>query len=240
MKRTSILYFFCFLMTFFVLIFGCSKKDAPQSNQSQNEAAIPSQQTTDSSGMMSVTSGVQSGSSNLEKSIRVEVTPSVIKRFDTIRISVSGVPNGATISYEWAKNGSRLSESGSSLYIGDDFKRGDRIDCAVKVEASGHPSIWYVSGFVANAPPVFESSPTVMHVQERTYKITVKASDPDGDPISFLLKQPVEGATINSSTGEIDYIVPQNKKDAVTFLIAAQDGHGGETVYTVKFDLQSP
>lgn len=236
MKRNSyLIIIFCFVF----LLVACSAKDAPQTPKEPVAPAATAQRGgVESSGSVSVSSGSAMDSSELEKSVRVEVSPSSVKRRDTMQIKVTGAPEGSTIVYEWARNGVRLAESGNSMQIGDEFKRGDRVDCAVKVETPGRTAVWYVSGLIANSPPIFEGNPTVLRVQERAYKITIKASDPDGDTISYALKPPVDGASINSATGEVHYTAPADKKGSVSLTIAASDNNGGETFYTIGFEIQ--
>lgn len=215
---------------------SCTAKDSPVPPKQADVSAVAGQSAESVS--VSVSRDSLSSSPELEKSIRVDVTPAALKRFDVMQIKVSGTPDGSQLGFEWAKNGARLDQTGDTLRIGDDFKRGDRIDCAVKVEAGNRSNLWFVSGVVGNAPPVFEGSASVMREQERVYRITVKASDPDGDSLTFSLKPAVDGASINATTGEVNYTAPAGKKDSAVITIGAADGNGGETYYTVNFELQ--
>jgi hypothetical protein len=72
----------------------------------------------------------------------------------------------------------------------------------------------------------------------KTFSCRVKASDPDGDPLTYSLKAVPAGMTIEKTTGLIQWIVPQDFKGKTSVTVLVNDGHGGESIYTFAFSIE--
>lgn len=236
--------FICYLVIvsfFLVGLAGCKAKGTPeQSPPSQQQTAQSStgESRAPSSGQTGGNAVITAPEGALVLPVRIEVTPDSPQRGDTIKLNLTGVPDGATVGYEWRQNGTLLSESASSLKLAENFKRGDKVDCRVSVTASGKTDIWTVSTTIANGNPIVEAAATLVKVQDRVYRITFKAKDPDGDPLSYALKDPVDGAVIDKQTGEIQYSVPAGKSGKHAFSVLVSDGNGGDLIYNIAFEIQ--
>lgn len=214
---------------------GCSDKPKSPATVTapESQVSVPQQALTQSNGGSVVVSVDRPVAR-----IQIAVTPQFPKRGDTLKIQVTGATEGSSISYNWKLNGTALSESGPELKLDQSFKRGDSVDCAIVVDERGVKNTWSLSSVLGNAAPVIEGQPTILHVAERKYKISFKASDPDGDQLIYSLKQPVPGAAIASDTGEITYEAPAGTTGKVEMLASVSDGNGGESLYNVVFELQ--
>lgn len=179
-----------------------------------------------------------SSSGTLFLPVRIEVSPDIPRRGDTINLVLSGVPEGATVGYEWRHNGTLLNESAGSLKLTEAFKRGDKVDCKVSVTSSGKTDVWMVTTVVGNSIPDIQVAATLTKIQDRVYRITFKATDADGDTLSYSLKEPLEGAIIDKQTGEIQYSIPVGKSGSHAFVVLVSDGHGGDLVYNIAFEIQ--
>lgn len=89
----------------------------------------------------------------------------------------------------------------------------------------------------ANRPPVFVSTipPTVSVQLNDVFTYTARATDPDGDPVTITLKQPVPGATFNSSTNTVTWTASSsavNVGDQFTFTLEACDNKSACTTQT--------
>lgn len=236
--------FICFLVIVVCFLLGlsaCKAKGTPEQtlpSQQQTAQSLTQESRDSSSGQTGGNAVVTAPEGALVLPVRIEVTPDSPQRGDIIKLSLTGVPEGATVSYEWRQNGSLLNESGSSLKLAENFKRGDKVDCRVSVTASGKTDVWTVSTTVANGNPIIEAAATLVKVQDRVYRITFKAKDPDGDTLSYELKDPVDGAVIDKQTGEIQYSVPAGKSGKHAFSVLVSDGNGGDLVYNIAFEIQ--
>jgi len=217
---------------------GCKEKGTIEQSQSPQQQAAQPLTVESKPGQAGGNAVVIAPEGALVLPVKIDVTPDIPQRGDTMKLSLTGVPEGAAVSYEWRQNGSLLNESTSSLKLGDDVKRGDKIDCRVSVTAAGKTDIWTVSTTVANANPIVEVAATLVKVQDRVYRISFKAKDPDGDALSYSLKDPVEGAVIDKQTGEIQYSVPAGKTGKHAFSVLISDGNGGDLVYNIAFEIQ--
>jgi hypothetical protein len=140
--------------------------------------------------------------------------------------------------YQWSKNDMSLFETSDTLTVSDDFKRGDKISLKVIPDdgrLKGTPLTMNLS--IANAAPVINPSQAIFRYDGSTYTDQVKASDPDGDPLTYALKAGPPGMTINPSTGLIEWSVPADFKGTAQITVSVTDDHGGETFegFTVDF-----
>ena len=79
---------------------------------------------------------------------------------------------------------------------------------------------------VGNRPPVIISSPPSVGLGDR-YEYSVKAMDPEGDPLRFRLEVAPPGMVIGTETGQISWQGANRLKGAYKVRIVAEDSHGG-------------
>lgn len=143
-----------------------------------------------------------------------------------------------TITYQWSKNDVTLFETSDTLLLSGDFKRGDKISLRVIPDdgkSKGMPIS--VVMFVANSSPVIKPSPETFRFDGNVYSYQVKATDPDGDPLSYSLKSAPAGMIIDPSTGLIKWNVPHEFTGKTPITISVTDGHGGELLQSLTIEI---
>jgi len=160
-----------------------------------------------------------------------------INNVDTLKVVTEGKDKDSkpiTYEYEWTKN----SEPAGSVDSISGFKRGDKL--AVKItpfdgEAYGPPRV--LTTEIKNVPPrIIEHQETTFDGKILSYQ--VKATDPDGDPITYSLVDPPKGMTIDSASGMIKWPVDETVSAGTYGVkVKVSDGQGGENLYTININL---
>lgn len=143
--------------------------------------------------------------------------------------------DAVTIQYAWTVNGA---PAGANAVIGRPAKRGDAVSVTVRPydgEALGEPVV--LTQEISNTPPTFDRNAQVTF-DGAIYRYRARATDPDGDVIAYTLEQPDEGMTIDRTTGELFWQVPNGFTGQKDVRITADDGHGGIVVYPVTLTIQ--
>jgi hypothetical protein len=168
----------------------------------------------------------------------VKIVPEIIRYGDALGIEAVGSDvdgNSISFLYEWTVNGE---PAGNGKSIKADLKRGDKITVRVTPtdgEANGPCVI--LNREIANWPPIivehkeFSSNGSV-------YTYQVKASDPDGDTLTYSVESPMNGLTIDPSTGLLTWIAPPDFKGDKNITVVVADGHGGIAKYALKFTIR--
>jgi hypothetical protein len=168
---------------------------------------------------------------------RVKIMPETFMPGDRLRVDVEGLdPDGdeVTITTEWTKNGE---PAGSDRMIGVPLKRGDKV--SVKIvpfdqEDYGKPVI--LDREIRNYPPAIAGEKELSFDGNIcTYKVS--GTDPDGDPLTFSLKEAPEGMSIDPETGLISWSVPPEFKGNAKFTACVKDGQGGEAVQQFTINI---
>jgi hypothetical protein len=169
---------------------------------------------------------------------RVRLLPEVFKPGDTLSIEVEGTdPDGdpVIILYEWIRNGS---PAGKGSAIESPVRRGDDITITViphDGETFGSPVV--IVRNIQNVPPIFVEHKN-FNFAGTIWSYQARAVDPDDDTVRFSLDSAPEGMKINSLTGEMIWDVPFAFKGAQDVTIAADDGHGGTSRYSLTINIQ--
>ncbi|WP_261858900.1 putative Ig domain-containing protein [Photobacterium sanguinicancri] len=97
-----------------------------------------------------------------------------------------------------------------------------------------------VIGAKPNQTPVITSSPRLIGTAGQIYQYEVKATDPDGDALTYTLTRYPEGMTVSQS-GLIEWTVPENiQPSTYSVSIAVNDGFDSvEQSYTIKIETGS-
>lgn len=166
---------------------------------------------------------------------KVKLMPEVFKMGDRLHIDASASDadeDPVVILYEWTKNGE---PAGNTKEIGAFIKRGDKISVKITPfdgEAYGKPITLLRE--IGNMPPMIaEDKKHIFDGKVFTYQI--KATDPDGDELTYALKTAPSGMTIDAS-GLIKWNVPPDFKGKAPVIVSVSDNHGGET--TASFNVE--
>jgi hypothetical protein len=77
-----------------------------------------------------------------------------------------------------------------------------------------------------NRPPTITSTPRTVAAVGFEYRSSVTASDPDGDPLTFLLVEPVPGLSVNQATGVLSWVPEEDQVGSQTVAVLVHDGGG--------------
>ena len=169
--------------------------------------------------------------------INVKLLPEIIKPGDTIGIEAVGNDidgDNVTMQYEWTRNGQ---PAGRGQSIEGVLKRGDKINIRVTPydgEASGRSVI--LNREIGNWPPVIIKH-NEFKFDNNVYTYQVKATDPDGDELTYSLASEQEGVKIDPATGLLTWVVPSDFKGKKSVTIVVKDGHGGIADYGLNLTI---
>ncbi len=161
--------------------------------------------------------------------------PAIPRKGTDLRVELDAVDiDGDEIyaDYEWFINGEPLPEE--TVGPSPDRLRGDLIErgCKVSVrvtlsdsESTGQSVL--LEKLVANSPPRV-SRDLVTDFRDFVYTARIKAFDPDGDTLTYSLKEGPEGMTIDPEKGVVTWHVSPEDEGSHDVLVSITDGHGGE------------
>lgn len=172
--------------------------------------------------------------SNFPPEIRsVIFVPEVFRKGDSLGVEVSGSDlDGDDVIYEyaWEKNGI---PAGTTNRIGAALKRNDVIAVTITPfdgEVRGRSVT--LRREIQNVPPSIEGVKDV-RLEGDTYTCRVLAIDPDGDPLTYVLKDAPSGMSIDGSTGTIRWFIPSGFHGKIPATVLVSDGSGGNALYTM-------
>lgn len=159
--------------------------------------------------------------------VYVRLSPSLVYPGTVIRAEVEGRDmdgDFVTFYYEWKRNGETIVGELNDELDTNGFMKGDVITLTVtpfdgKDTGTSRRSLPVI---VANRPPEITSIPSVS-VTDNRYVYQVKATDPDGDSITFSLEDPPPGMTIDPQTGLIEWELPE-EGDSFEIKVMVTDG----------------
>jgi hypothetical protein len=169
---------------------------------------------------------------------KVKILPEIFKPGDALSVEVSASDadgDEVTVSYEWTKNGE---PAGNSKRIEASLRRGDRISVKITPfdgETYGRSGL--LDREIINLPPMIIED-TIFNFDGKMYSDQIKATDPDGDTLTYSLKSAPSGMTIGSASGLIKWNVPAEVIGKTSFTVSVSDGHGGEAAQTIVFDIR--
>jgi hypothetical protein len=153
---------------------------------------------------------------------------------DVLKVSIQDkAGEGITWVYEWTKNNHPFGQGDCAK----DFKRGDNV--AVKIipfdgEKYGNPKV-LTTEIKNTTPRVVEDKAATFDGKQFSYQ--VKATDADGDSLTYSLMEGPPGMTIDPKNGIITWPgVPENQQK-LDLKVKINDGHNGEIIYPVTVNF---
>ncbi len=142
--------------------------------------------------------------------------------------------DGDAVRFEiaWRRNGE---PAGNGNRMEGPLKRGDRVVVTITPfdgKARGRGA--ELSREIRNTPPVIEGQEG-FRVVGNLVTFRVQASDPDGDPILFALKDAPAGMRIGRSNGQVRWETVPGTTGKIPFTVTVSDGSGGEA--TARFSV---
>ena len=158
----------------------------------------------------------------------IKIMPEIFKAGDKLYVDASGIDadgDNVTILYEWSINGE---PAGNNKQIDSPLKRGDKVTIKITPfdgESNGVTAI--LNREIKNMPPVIIDDKKY-DFDGKIYSFNIKAADPDGDALTYSLKNAPAGMTIEPSIGSVRWDVPADFKGQTTITASVTDGQGGE------------
>jgi len=136
-----------------------------------------------------------------------------------------------TVQYEWTRDGA---PAGEGKTFEGSMKRGDKIQVRlVPFDGETKGRAVTLLNETHNMPPIIAEHKN-FSFGGKVWRYQVKASDPDGDPLTYSLKEAPKGMTINAETGLITWDVSDEFAGETTFTVMVKDRQGGEVSYIAK------
>lgn len=149
--------------------------------------------------------------------------------------------DSVSLKYRWRKNETVVKEGEDNTLDIASVTAADVMH--VDVTASdGNPA---GSSTVSQRFALSNSAPTIVSTPARSatggaYEYQVKASDPDGDPITYKLEESPPGMSIGEQTGEIHWNVAPDAHGTYRIKVVAQDNRGGFAAQAFELSISAP
>ena len=154
---------------------------------------------------------------------------------NTLGVETEGYDaDGDMVQFEiaWQKNGP---PAGTGNRLAAPVKRGDKVTVTVTPfdgKVRGKSATLFRE--ILNTPPAIEGQEE-FHVSDAAVTFHVRASDADGDPLAYSLKDAPVGMSIDRKTGWVRWVTSPGTTGKVPFTVIVSDGSGGES--TARFSV---
>lgn len=163
--------------------------------------------------------------------VRVVFAPSQVRAGERLHAQVEGADadqDPIRYKFRWWRNNQLVSEGETGELETVGWVRDDLIvvevtpfDIAGAGQArSSEPIV------IANSPPTITSVPPTT-IDAGRYQYAVKATDPEGDPLTYGLDGAPPGMTIDPSTGRIEWRVVAGRREAHRVRVSVHDNREG-------------
>ncbi len=142
--------------------------------------------------------------------------------------------DGDAVQFEiaWSKNGE---PAGSGSRLTTPLKRGDKVTVTVTpFDGKERGKSATLSREILNTPPAIEGQEQ-FQVSDNAVTFHVRASDADGDPLTYSLKDAPASMSIDRKTGFVRWVTSPGMTGKVPFTVIVSDGSGGES--TARFTV---
>ena len=231
----SITYILFSIFLFLFSFYSCSRSsDTSQKTQTTNSAESANKA---SSAPSHPGEGAALSANHAPIVEKARLQLETVNNNDIIKVIASGVDkdnDAVTLGYEWFKNGEPAG-SGDTI---SEFKRGDKLSVKITPfdgKDYGPPKILSIE--ISNSTPKITETKAIKF-DGNTYIGQIKATDPDGDPLTYSLKSAPPGMSIDSSTGLIKWDVPPDFMGKASFTVSVADGHGGEASQSFNVEIK--
>lgn len=167
----------------------------------------------------------------------VKMMPEVFRPGDTLSVEASGSDidgDEVKLMYEWTRNGE---PAGSSSRMEGGLRRGDSVTVKITpFDGESYGAFGLLRRDIQNLPPLISEDKNFTF-DGKVYIYQVRASDPDGDALTYALKSAPQDMAIEPSIGLIKWNVPQSFTGEATASVSVSDGHGGEATYNIKVTI---
>ena len=152
---------------------------------------------------------------------------------NTLGVEAEGYDaDGDPVQFEivWQKNGQ---PAGTGNRLTAPVKRGDKVTVTVTpFDGKERGKSATLSREILNTPPAIEGQEQ-FQVSDNAVTFHVRASDADGDPLTFSIKDAPAGMSIDRKTGLVRWVTSPGTTGKVPFTVIVSDGSGGES--TARF-----
>lgn len=161
---------------------------------------------------------------------------------NTLGVEAEGYdPDGDPVRFEneWRKNGL---PAGTGDRLTAPVKRGDKVTVTVTpFDGKDRGKSATLSREIVNTPPGIEGQEQ-FQVADNVVTFHIRASDADGDPLTYSLKDAPAGMRIDRGTGWVRWVTSPGKTGKTPFAVTVSDGVGGESTarFTVTIAEQPP
>ncbi|MCL5024095.1 MAG: Ig domain-containing protein [Nitrospirae bacterium] len=160
-----------------------------------------------------------------------------VKGEDVLKVVAEGgsTEGDGAFKYEWTINGEPTGE-GDSV---SGFKRGDKISVKITPfdEKELGPSKTLTTTVTNTPPKIIEHRE--QHFEGQVWSFQIKASDRDGDALTYALKGAPAGMAVDPATGLIRWNVPGKFEGKAPVTVSVSDGHGGQAEYGFEVIIAS-
>ncbi len=141
-----------------------------------------------------------------------------------------------SLAYRWRRNETVFKEGEGHTFDLTNVTAKDTVEVEVTASDGAPDGITIVSErfTLSNSSPSIVSSPSPSQ-KEGFYEYPVRATDPDGDPLTYTLESPPPGMTIDAESGHIRWVIAPETKGSYRVRVVAKDPQGGFA--TQDFDL---
>ena len=172
------------------------------------------------------------------KIVKLDLVQDPVADAASLRVEASGLDvdgDSVTFLYEWTKNGD---SAGDGDRIEGALKRGDAVTVKViPFDGTDYGVSTIVRRELSNMRPVIAPNKEFTF-DGKMYTYQVRASDPDGDTLTYSMASPVNGMTIDPASGLLQWNVPSEFKGNEDVSITVSDGHGGTATYNITITIQ--
>ena len=146
-----------------------------------------------------------------------------------------------TLTYRWRKNEKLLKEGEDNALDLADLTAKDTVNVEVTAsDGTPHGSTTASERFtLTNSSPSIVSSPMASPRGDR-YEYLVRATDPDGDPLTYALEVSPPGMTIEAETGQIHWMISPEMTGSQRVRVVARDPQGGFATQDFDLSLNKP